>query len=185
MAAQKLKPTFDDVMGCQSACYEWADSYDSKDWDRLSKCIAPTLRIDYRSFLGKIWESMPASDFVAMASDPSVLGNPLLKTQHFIGGTRWEKVSDDEMIGYHQLRVPHQRYTDETMTKVAVKGHAHSFNMHWYKKVEGEWKFAGLNPDIRWFEYDFDKVFEEGRDQFAEAKAASGIPVEALTAEQK
>ncbi|KAE9362668.1 hypothetical protein N431DRAFT_433665 [Stipitochalara longipes BDJ] len=32
-------------MGCMSACFEWADSYDSKDWNRLSKCIAPTLRV--------------------------------------------------------------------------------------------------------------------------------------------
>lgn len=30
MSQQKLKPTFDDVMGCQTAVYEWADSYDSK-----------------------------------------------------------------------------------------------------------------------------------------------------------
>ncbi|KAG9188215.1 scytalone dehydratase [Alternaria panax] len=172
----ELKPTFEDVMGCQAACYEWADSYDSKDWDRLRKCIAPTLKIDYRSFLDKIWEAMPADEFVAMASDPAVLGNPLLKTQHFIGGTRWEKTSEDEITGYHQLRVPHQRYTDETRTKVAVKGHAHSFNLHWYKKIDGEWKFAGLNPDIRWFEYDFDKVFAEGREQLGEAKAAAGIP---------
>ncbi|KAF2017709.1 Scytalone dehydratase [Aaosphaeria arxii CBS 175.79] len=176
MANQQFKPTFDDVMGCQSACYEWADSYDSKDWDRLRKCIAPTLKIDYRSFLDKEWEAMPAEEFVLMASDPSVLGNPLLKTQHFIGGTRWEKVSEDEMLGYHQLRVPHQRYTDETMKKVAVKGHAHSFNLHWYKKIDGVWKFAGLCPDIRWFEYDFDQVFSEGRDSFGEAKQASGIP---------
>ena len=192
-------------MGCQAACYEWADSYDSKvgcvvlvvagswalsdetqDWDRLRKCIAPTLKIDYRSFLDKIWESMPAEEFVAMASDPAVLGNPLLKTQHFIGGTRWEKTGEDEMTGYHQLRVPHQRYTDETRAQVAVKGHAHSANTHWYKKVDGEWKFAGLCPDIRWFEYDFDKVFSEGRESFgeeAEAQKANGIP-EALTGEQ-
>jgi len=33
-----------------------------------------------------------------------------------------------------------------------------------------------LNPDIRWFEYDFDKVFASGRDSFGEAKAASGVP---------
>jgi scytalone dehydratase len=150
-----------------------------KDWDRLRKCIAPTLKVDYRSFLDKEWDAMPAEEFVAMASDPAVLGNPLLKTQHFIGGTRWEKVSEDEMVGFHQLRVPHQRYTDETRSKVAVKGHAHSFNKHWYKKVDGEWKFAGLSPDIRWFEYDFDKVFAEGRDSFGEAKAASGIPAQA------
>ena len=34
-----------DVLGCQAALFDWAESYDSKDWDRLSKCIAPTLRV--------------------------------------------------------------------------------------------------------------------------------------------
>lgn len=111
---------------------------------------------------------MPAAEFIQMASDPKVLGNPLLKTQHFIGGTKWEKVSDDEIIGWHQLRVPHQKYTDATMTEVQVKGHAHSTNQHWYRKIDGEWKFAGLNPEIRWSEFDFDKVFEEGREELGE-----------------
>ena len=36
---------------------------------------------------------MPADDFVKMVSNPAVLGNPLLKTQHLIGGTRWERVN--------------------------------------------------------------------------------------------
>ncbi|KAK6087765.1 scytalone dehydratase [Seiridium cupressi] len=173
--------TFDDYLGLQQCLVEWADSYDSKNWDRLRKCIAPTLRIDYRSFLDKIWEAMPAEEFIAMISDESVLGDPLLMTQHFIGGTKWEKVSDTEVIGVHQLRVPHQRYTDETRTKVAVKGHAHSTNTHWYRKVDGEWKFAGLNPEIRWGEFDFDKVFASGREAFgdelrAEDAKAEGIP---------
>jgi len=166
----------DEMQGCMAAVYEWACSYDTKDWDRLAKCIAPTLRIDYRSFLNKIWEEMPADEFVKMASDPKVLGDKRLMTQHFIGGTKWEKVSDDEIIGYHQLRVPHQKYSDETRQHVAVKGHAHSYNTHWYKKVNGVWKFAGLNPDIRWAEYDFDKVFAEGRDEMGEAQQAAGIP---------
>lgn len=177
--------TFDDYLGLNHALFEWADSYDAKDWSRLRKVIAPTLRIDYRSFLDKMWEAMPADEFVAMASDPNVLGNPLLMTQHFIGGSRWEKVSDDEVIGYHQLRVPHQRYTDASRTAVAVKGHAHSHNTHWYKKVDGMWKFAGLCPDIRWGEYDFDRVFESGRESFGDATDASdaaahanGVPTE-------
>ena len=34
-----------DMLGCMAACFEWADSYDTKDWTRLSKCIAPTLRV--------------------------------------------------------------------------------------------------------------------------------------------
>lgn len=121
-----------------------------------------------------------------MASDPNVLGDPLLMTQHFIGGTYYEKVSEDEEIGYHQLRVPHQRYTDSTRTVVAMKGHAHSHNTHWYKKIEGEWKFAGLNPNIRWGEYDFDAIFAKGREELStedvnavvEAAKANGIPIE-------
>lgn len=32
-----------DVLGCQAAIYEWAESYDRKDWDRILKCIAPVL----------------------------------------------------------------------------------------------------------------------------------------------
>jgi len=147
-----------------------------KDWKRLEKCIAPTLRIDYRSFLNKIWEAMPAEEFIKMASDKTVLGDPLLCTQHFIGGSRWEKTSETEITGYHQLRVPHQKYTDASRKEVAVKGHAHSTNTHWYKKVDGVWKFAGLDPNIRWGEYDFDKVFEEGRNQeeIGEDKQALG-----------
>lgn len=126
---------------------------------------------------------MPADEFVAMISSKAVLGDPLLKTQHFIGGSKWEKISDDEVIGVHQLRVPHQRYTDETRTTVQVKGHAHSTNTHWYKKVNGVWKFAGLNPEIRWGEYDFDKVFASGRDAFGESetKAVEGIPEKKAT----
>ena len=33
------------MQGCMAAVYEWADSYDSKDWERLRTCIAPTLRV--------------------------------------------------------------------------------------------------------------------------------------------
>ena len=113
---------------------------------------------------------MPAEEFIAMISNPNVLGNPLLRTQHFIGGTKWEKVSDTEITGYHQLRVPHQKYTDATLKEVAVKGHAHSTNTHWYKKIDGVWKFAGLDPNIRWSEYDFDQVFASGRESFGDAK---------------
>ena len=133
---------------------------------------------------------MPASEFIAMISNPAVLGDPLLMTQHFVGCTTYERVSEDEVIGKHQLRVPHQRYTDAARSRVAVKGHAHSTNTHWYRRVNGVWKFAGLNPEIRWGEYDFDKMFAGGRDEFgedsssveeeqlkrAEAQRVAGVP---------
>lgn len=128
-----------------------------------------------------MWEAMPADEFVKMASDEAVLGDPLLMTQHFIGGSRWEKMADDEIVGWHQLRVPHQRFTNATRQAIAVKGHAHSTNKHWYRRVNGEWKFAGLAPNIRWFEYDFDKVFASGREAFGEEAAAAKKAAETET----
>ncbi|EMC98687.1 hypothetical protein BAUCODRAFT_119992 [Baudoinia panamericana UAMH 10762] len=167
--------------------HDWAHSYDTKNWDQLATVIAPTLRIDYRSFLNKLWEAMPAEEYLAMASDPRVLGDPLLMTQHFCGATKWEKTGEDEITGYHQLRVPHQKYTDKSRTKVAVKGHAHSYNTHWYKRIDGVWKFAGLNPDILWSEYDFDKVFEAGRHDMGDKsdQQAMGVPPEEMKNELK
>ncbi len=126
------------------------------------------MQVDYSSFLNKFWEAMPANEFITMASDPKVIGNPLLKTQHFVGGTRWEKTADDEITGYHQLRVAHQKYTDQSCKTVAVKGHAHGRGTMWYKKVGDVWKWAGVSPHVRWTEYDYDQVFAEGRDSFGE-----------------
>lgn len=109
---------------------------------------------------------MPADDFVEMASNPQFLGNPLLKTQHFIGLSRWEKVSDTAMVGHHQVRVPHQRYTDHSFKTVTIKGHSHGGATVWYTKVDGVWKFAGLEPHERWFEYDYDKMFTTATNEF-------------------
>ena len=111
---------------------------------------------------------MPVDEFVAMASDSHFLGNPLLKTQHFVGLSTWEKVSADEIVGTHQLRVPHQRYTDASLREVAVKGHAHGIATMWYRRVDGVWKFAGVRPQTRWTEHNYADVFAEGREHFGE-----------------
>lgn len=46
--------TYLDFLGLSAAAFEWADSYDSKDWDRLRKCIAPTLRVSWPAFAGSL-----------------------------------------------------------------------------------------------------------------------------------
>ena len=127
----------------------------------LAKSGLRLWQIDYRSFLNKLWEAMPADDFVQMASSPHVLGNKRIKTQHLVGGAaRWTKTSDTDMVGYHQMRVAHQKYEDEELTRVMVKGHAHGMATVAYRKVDGIWKFAGIEPGIRWSEYDHDKIFQ-------------------------
>lgn len=112
--------------------------------------------------MGEMWDALPAADLVAMASDPRFLGNKRIKTQHLVGGApKWVKTSEVEVTGHHQMRVAHQRYEDDELTKVLAQGHAHGKATMYYRRVDGEWKFAGLEPDIRWTEFDHDKIFGE------------------------
>jgi scytalone dehydratase len=110
--------------------------------------------------MDKFWESLPAEDFQALASSKDFLGDPRVKTQHFIGVSKFVQVADDEITGYHQMRVAHQKFKDEEQTEVLHKGHAHGRGKFWYRRVDGVWKFAGLQPEIRWTEYDYGKVFQ-------------------------
>ncbi|KAL4784955.1 histidine phosphatase superfamily [Aspergillus varians] len=48
-----------------------------------------------------------------MISNPHFLGNPRIHTQHLIGVTKWEKVSETQILGHHQMRVAHQKYADD------------------------------------------------------------------------
>jgi len=103
---------------------------------------------------------MSAADFMAMVTDEDFLGDQCVKTQHLLGMAYWERVSDTEVIGHHQLRAAHQVYTDASLTEVKLKGHSHATNEHYYKKINGVWKFAGLKPKVRWNEHNFEKVFK-------------------------
>lgn len=103
---------------------------------------------------------MSADDYMAMVTHPGFLGDPTVKTQHLLGQTWWEKISDTEVIGHHQLRAAHQVYTDVDLKEVKLRGHGHATNEHYYRKVNGVWKFAGLKPNVRWNELRFDDVFK-------------------------
>ena len=149
----------------------------AQDWTRLEKILAPHLnvkppptlgyhsdllmhqQVDY-SIVGhtKI-DDLPAKDFLLMMSSPSFLGDPLVRTQHFIGASKYEKLSDTEIVGHYQIRAAHQRYTGPDMMIVENKGHGHSFIKHWYRKVDGVWKLSGLCPRVYWNEFDFEKIF--------------------------
>ncbi|KAJ9635111.1 hypothetical protein H2199_008597 [Coniosporium tulheliwenetii] len=115
--------------------------------------------LDYRSVMGKMWESLLAEEFVGLASNAHFLGNPRIKTQHFIGASKWVKTGDEEVTGYHQMRVAHQKYKDDELKEAQYQGHAHGKATIYYRLCDGIWKFAGLVPDIRWAERDYDKIF--------------------------
>ncbi|OAA38477.1 Scytalone dehydratase [Beauveria brongniartii RCEF 3172] len=100
--------SFQEYLDVTALLFEWGDSYDAKDWSRLRRIIAPTLYVDYSKIGKGIWETMPADDFIAMVSDADFLGDPCVKTQHLLGASRWERISETEIIGHHQLRAAHQ-----------------------------------------------------------------------------
>jgi hypothetical protein len=52
------------------------------------------------------------------------------------------------------MRVAHQKYKDDELKEVLYQGHALGKATIQYRKIDGVWKFAGLEPDIRWTEYD-------------------------------
>lgn len=131
-----------------------------QDWDRLRSIIAPTLKVDYTEVGLTKWDSMAADEYMAMITHTGFLGDKTVKTQHLLGQTWWEKVSDTEVIGHHQLRAAHQVYETEELKTVKLRGHGHATNEHYYRKVNGVWKFAGLKPTVRWNELRYDEVFK-------------------------
>lgn len=111
--------------------------------------------------MGMKWDSMPADEFLGLVTSQKFLGNVRVKTQHFMGQTKWIQIGDGEITGYHQMRVAHQKYKDDDLKEVSFVGHAHGKATIQYRRVEGEWKFAGLAPDIRWSEGEYGRIFSE------------------------
>ncbi|MCJ1283721.1 hypothetical protein MMC26_003052 [Xylographa opegraphella] len=152
--------TFKEYLACQELTFEWAESYDSKDWTRLASILAPTIKVNYASVNDFKDEALPASSFVAMMSDPKFLGDPLIDTQHLMGGSKYRKLSSTHIEAQHQIRAAHQRYKTLEKKEVEVKGHGYAMITLTYRQVEGVWKWGGITTLIRWNEHDFDKVFK-------------------------
>ncbi|KAF2666908.1 Scytalone dehydratase [Microthyrium microscopicum] len=140
--------------------FEWAESLDTKDWDRLRAILAPTLFVDYSKVTGQKWDEMSTDEFLAIFSDKTFLDDPLVDLQHLIGLCKYEKTSDTEIFGDHQIRAAHQRYTIDKNT-AEVQGHGYGLIRHYYKKLDGHWKLAGLRPTMRWVEGSFSDIFRD------------------------
>lgn len=102
---------------------------------------------------------MESDAFISMMRSPDLVGDPLVHTQHLLGAVSYEYISENETTAIHQIRAAHQRYSDDTLATVAHRGHGYGRIQHWYKRVGGTWKLAGLRPEMYWTEHDFSKIF--------------------------
>lgn len=100
----------------------------------------------------ELYDGISPDEYVAILK--KIIGDERLKTQHFLGASRWERLSDDSVHVWHQARVAHQRYTDVNLTEVVNKGHGHGVVQHWYKKINEVWKIEGSASSAEWTEYD-------------------------------
>lgn len=126
--------------------------------------------------------SMSAADYVAMMSNPSTLGHPLVGTQHFLSFPTFTRTSPDTITGLYQVRAHHVRFSSDAQGgsdgKGGVKGYAkgwgrkvlavatgHSVIQHFYTRTEEGWKLSGLRPEVGFDQGDLKGLFavrEEG-----------------------
>lgn len=108
---------------------------------------------------------MTAGDFLAFVSSPHFLGDPLIHTQHLIGACTFERVEategeEEEVVrGLWQIRAAHQRVREDGTSE--CHGHGHAMIEHLYRREGkgGEWRLAGVKPNVRWNEGNFEGIF--------------------------
>ncbi|KAJ9609056.1 Pituitary homeobox 2 [Cladophialophora chaetospira] len=116
--------------------------------------------IDYTTITGQKWNDMPSEDFIQMISSEAVRGNKLVKSQHFLGQAKYERINDGLILASYQIRAAHQRYNDASQSEVVARSHSHGIIHHYYTQVEGQWKFGGLRTASGWYEHSLgQKVF--------------------------
>ncbi|KAK0759547.1 hypothetical protein N5P37_007735 [Trichoderma harzianum] len=141
-----------DYLSIRNVAFEWAESYDTKDWGRLKECLAPSVRLDFRSLRGAYHENLNPEEYSKILI--GMIGDKRLKTQHFLGAGQWELQKDGLVRVAWQIRAAHQRYADETLAEVINHGHGHGVTTHWYQKIDGVWKLEGVAPRLDFAEYD-------------------------------
>ena len=76
-----------------------------------NKALLKPLQVDDTGIGLQKWDLMPADDYMTMIQHPSFVGDPCTMTQHLVRATFYEKISDTEAVGRHQIRAAHQVYT--------------------------------------------------------------------------
>jgi scytalone dehydratase len=169
-----------DWLALSRITFEWADSYDSKQFDRMEKILAPkvtvrsqgktspsflqsgysdipTKKLDYSEAFGTVYRDMPASSFVKMSSNPNRLGG-IVDCIHHVGASKYDRTGPDTVTGYHQVRTEYKRWKTMEKKEVEATGQGLTIMLHYYQRVNGEWKLAGVKPLTRSNEFNFERI---------------------------
>lgn len=109
-----------------------------------------------------MFENATPDNWIKFCSNTKFLGDPLLSTQHLLGGSTLVKISDTEVTAHYQIRAAHIRWADSTQKMEVVKGHGHGEMIFDFIKIEGVWKLSGFRPGMGWNEYKFPELIQMG-----------------------
>jgi scytalone dehydratase len=125
-------------------------------------------QVNYSGVNNSKSDSMPAAAFVEMMKNPLFLGDKNIDSQHMLGLSKWEKTSDAEIVCQYQSRAAHMRW-DEGRKMLAAKGHGHGLVTMFFKRIDGEWKWAGIATKVDFNEHQFEWVFVGSAGKFDES----------------
>lgn len=94
--------TFEDYLALSRITFEWADSYDSKQFDRLEAILAPEVTLDYSEAFSQKPVTMSREAFMKLSDHPNRLGG-IVDCIHHIGGSKYDRTGPDTVTGYHQV----------------------------------------------------------------------------------
>ncbi|KAH7159503.1 conidial pigment biosynthesis scytalone dehydratase Arp1 [Dactylonectria estremocensis] len=102
-------------------------------------------KTDYTDLGGPIDEAVSADDFVARASNV-MFGNPLLRTHHLLGASKWSVDENLNVTGRHQVRSESRILASEQSKEVVKESHRWVVVTVSYAKMDGTWKLSGITP---------------------------------------
>ena len=82
--------------------YDWAESYDSKDFKLFASIMAPTVTLDYTEGWGQPPVTLQSAELIKLLSSENSIGG-LVDGMHVIGGSKYDRTSEDEVVGSIQV----------------------------------------------------------------------------------
>jgi scytalone dehydratase len=93
-----------------------------------------------------------------LSNHPNRLGG-IVDCIHHIGGSKYDRTGPDTVTGYHQVRIEYKRWKTMEKKEVEVEGQGLTMMLHYYQKINGVWKLAGVKPTGRLSNFNFEKIF--------------------------
>ncbi|KAK4508695.1 hypothetical protein PRZ48_002434 [Zasmidium cellare] len=154
--------TFPEDQAFRQLTYNWAKSFDTKEWDLLRSITRDRVELDYQGLNPKqVVQVMSREDFVEGFAKKTP-GDERLQTQHLIGGMVFSKTGTNTAKRDFQVRARYLKHFEDGSVKEWTAG---ILGTHFYERdgVEGDWGLAGLRPHTMTFEVGgWGDVFGEG-----------------------